>query len=522
MDHFHSLKNSIAKRIWFGSFVLVLANIAIWVLLINFGFSRTIAAVVCAFMAGLTASLLALWITKVSLEPLKNVRQAILHVGVNATGESAPNLEQIRIGRELVSSLALQVYDLASKSPNHSLAATAQSEDPSANIEANSSIVGGQKMLNATPLPIFSVDEKSNVHYINDAALDYLGISREKRPEIVGKNVNDVLNLSFPSEQTYEKWLADCQKSVVKAGTTWNRVRLVDPNGNPLKQFDMAASYSKGGEVESVIVMFDHTESYASDDQEISFVAMAVHELRTPLTIMRGYIEVFEDELGPTLNPELKSFMQKMQASAQQLTAFVSNILNVARVEENQLVLTLRKDDWAQVLKGAVEDLQMRAQVHKKTIELNIQPNLPAVAIDRISIHEVINNLVDNAIKYSGESGKIVITSSLNEEGWVQTSVQDFGVGIPLAVMPKLFDKFYRSHRSRVQIGGTGLGLYLSKAIVTAHGGNIGVKSKEGEGSIFSFTIEPFSEAKHSNPEAADGIMRGAHGWIKNHSMYRQ
>jgi signal transduction histidine kinase len=284
----------------------------------------------------------------------------------------------------------------------------------------------------------------------------------------------------------------------------------------------MAASYSKAnGEVESVIVLFDHTDVYAKDDQEISFVAMAVHELRTPLTIMRGYIEVFEDELGPTLEPELKDFMHKMNASAQQLTAFVSNILNVARVEENQLTLTLQKQSLKDILTSSVADLELRARVHGKHIELTVPDNLPPIAADRISLQEIINNLVDNAIKYSGKSDKIVISAQPTAD-MIQIDVQDFGVGIPDGVVPRLFDKFYRSHRSKVQIGGTGLGLYLCKALVTAHGGNIWVKTHEGEGSIFSFTLEPYSEAKHgAEAKNQEGITRGAHGWIKNHSMYR-
>jgi len=169
-----------------------------------------------------------------------------------------------------------------------------------------------------------------------------------------------------------------------------------------------------------------------------------------------------------------------------------------------------------------VSDLELRAKVNGKHIEVQTDPNLPYVAVDRISIHEVLNNLVDNAIKYSGDSDKIIISSKLNSDGMVEVSIQDFGIGIPQAVMPDLFQKYYRSHKSRVQIGGTGLGLYLSKALVNAHGGNIWVRSKEGEGSIFTFTLQPFDQVKHQQKDGQDGIMRGAHGWIKNHTLNRQ
>ena len=100
--------------------------------------------------------------------------------------------------------------------------------------------------------------------------------------------------------------------------------------------------------------------------------------------------------------------------------------------------------------------------------------------------------------------------------------MQDFGIGIPATAMPDLFQKFYRSHKSSVQVSGTGLGLYLCKSVISAHDGNIWVRSKEGEGSVFTFTIQAFDQLKHEQTNGQDGIMRGAHGWIKNHSLNRQ
>jgi len=150
-----------------------------------------------------------------------------------------------------------------------------------------------------------------------------------------------------------------------------------------------------------------------------------------------------------------------------------------------------------------------------------VQKDLPTVGVDRISVHEVLSNLLDNALKYSGTGKKIIITSVLNKEGLVETTVQDFGAGIPESVIGNLFDKYYRSHRSRTNVGGTGLGLYLSKAIIDAHGGRIWVRSKEDEGSTFGFTILPYAKLadEQKNGDNND-ITRGAHGWIKNHSLY--
>jgi signal transduction histidine kinase len=235
-------------------------------------------------------------------------------------------------------------------------------------------------------------------------------------------------------------------------------------------------------------------------------------------------MEVFEEELGKTTkDPELKDFMLKMRAEAEQLTAFVNNILNVARVDDDQLELKLQSEDWAATLKSAIEMISLRAKVHGITLKCSIARGLPPVAIDSLSIREVLNNLVDNAIKYSHDSKVIRIDTHLTTEGYIETTVQDFGLGIPTSILPNLFTKFYRDHRNRAQIGGTGLGLYLSKAIVTAHGGNLWVRSKEGEGSTFGFTLLPYSQMAEKLKAGGDQeITRSAHGWIKNHSLYRR
>ena len=514
MDHLTALQRSLVNRLWPALIAAALLPAGAVIGGEIIGLPDPLTYAVAGIAAVLLTYAIAANVVRAALLPVKTLRQAILHVSKETSSEPAPELDKIHLGREMLSTLTIQIYEMASRAAhNQEVEAT-----PAA------AVIGGEHMLNATPLPVITVDSSSNIRFINDAALVYLGLTITDRPKLVGKNINETISLNFPSEATYEKWLAECQNNVVKAGNTWNRVRLVDINGATTKQFDLTTSFSKGaGDVESVLVFFDRTESYGADDQQISFVAMAVHELRTPLTIMRGYIEVFEDELGPTLPHDLKDFMFKMKASAQQLTAFVSNILNVARVEENQLILTLHKEDLKSLLEAAVADLELRASVHGKHVSLEVAPNIPLVAADRISVHEVINNLVDNAIKYGGQSDQIKISCVVGRDGMIETSVQDFGVGIPASIIPKLFDKFYRSHRSNTQASGTGLGLYLCKAIVNAHGGNIWVQSKEGEGSVFTFSLEAYDEQRHgAEAHGQDGIMRGAHGWIKNHSLYRQ
>jgi signal transduction histidine kinase len=510
MDHLHKLTRQTRDYVFLVALVFNVSLIAAYVASTQlFGLNAVSALILVIVLAILLALIGARAITGFALQPVRYLWQAILHVSPGHSNIPAPNLEEAKVGRELVTSLCLQVYQLASV-----LGETGK--------DTGSENAIARTVAHSLPVPLFVLDKEQVIRFANEAALQYV---RQKAPDVIGKNVYAVLDLSFPSTQTFDVWLKDCQANKATAANRWDRVRFKLPGDSGLLQFDMAAYYNKDNPngVETIITLFDHSAEYGQDDQAIGFVAMAVHELRTPLTLLRGYIEVFEEEFQGKLNQELSGFMNKMQASAENLSAFVNNILNVARVEESQLELKLSEEKWEDIVRTCVSDMNLRAQVHQKSIVCEIAPRLPTAAVDRVSISEVINNLLDNAIKYSGESPQIVIRTAVNNEGLIETNVQDKGIGIPGNITSKLFDKFYRNHRSRGQIGGTGLGLYLSKVIVGAHGGNIWVQSKEGQGSTFSFTVKPYSmladEQKSGNNDA---IRRSAHGWIKNHAMYRR
>ena len=146
--------------------------------------------------------------------------------------------------------------------------------------------------------------------------------------------------------------------------------------------------------------------------------------------------------------------------------------------------------------------MDLRATTVGRKVVWDIPADLPSVAADRSSISEVISNLVDNAIKYSNSGGIVDVTAGITGD-YVQVSVIDHGIGIARSATEKLFTKFYRSHRSSNAVGGTGIGLYISRAIVESHGGKIGVSSVEGKGSTFSFTL-PIYETVKDKLKASD------------------
>lgn len=461
-------------------------------------------------LALLLCVVVAIALTNYVTQPIQAVWQAVLHLSPTEHGIAAPKPENLRLGQGLVASITSQLYQMATLAESTAATATIEAHDLSHNFIA-------QNM----PLPLFTMDDSETIIFANPAAADYLGIATS---DLIGKNIYMVLDMLFPSDETFDSWLKDVKTKSATAMKLWERVRLNVRDGHPERMFDLAGYYNRDNpqKNETMLILFDHTKMYSQDDQAVSFIALSVHELRTPLTLLRGYIEVFEDEIDTSNNPELKDFMLKMRAQSEQLTAFVNNILNVARIDDDQLQLKLQEEDWSKVLTAGIENLALRAKVRGITLHCRIESGLPTVGIDRISILEVLNNFVDNAIKYSGASKVIEIEARL-KDGRVETTVTDKGLGIDTGTLPNLFTKFYRDHRNRAQVGGTGLGLYLAKAIVTAHGGTVWVSSKLNEGSTFGFSLVPYAQLTEEAKQNGDQEMvRGAHGWIKNHSLYRR
>lgn len=510
MDDFQKIRGMANLILMLGIWVVVGAGMAAWLLATRqlhwsnqSAFALTLGAIFPA------SYMVARYTSRYILSPLHALWQAILHIAPESNSVPAPNVEKLRFGRQLVGNLAARVYQFASH------------EDSIALVEHRKSVLQAVNIVDRFPLPVFVFNKQQIVTNASKSALSYLQLDS---PELFGKRLFDCIHLEFPSKNTLETWTADCQANKVTDQAYWQRVLVRLRDGKTVKQCDIAAYYNRENEsgTEFIVTLFDHTDLYEQDDQALSFVALAVHELRTPLTMLRGYVEVLEEELAGKIDKQLEDYVYKLRISADQLADFVNNIMNVVKIEQNQLAPTLVEEAWEPMLYSAAASMKLRADALGMNIKFKIAPNLPTAAIDPVSISAVVNNLLDNAIKYSRDKGQeIFVSSQLNKEGMIETTVQDSGVGIPEGVLPHLFEKFYRNHRTRYQIGGTGLGLYLSKAIIGAHGGHIWVRSKPGEGSSFSFTLQPYGRLSDKQKSSGE-ITRHPHGWIKNHSLYRR
>ncbi len=332
------------------------------------------------------------------------------------------------------------------------------------------------------------------------------------------------LALNFLGDETLEQWIKQCENEAINAERRWMRVSTDQRFVKKQRFFDVIASYEKGATAETVVFLIDQSERYMPEEDDLNFIAFAAHELRGPITVIRGYLDILEHELSDRMKGDEPELISRLVVSANRLSGYINNILNVAKFDRNHLQVHLYEDTVHTIYDSIADDMQLRAKAQHRMLNVNIPDNLPTVAADRGSISEVMANLIDNAVKYSFEGGVVEISATAKGE-FVEIKVKDNGIGMPANVMSNVFRKFYRSHRSRESIAGTGIGLYICKAFVESHGGSISVTSRENEGSTFSFTLPIYatvSDKLLEDGQLNQSLVRKGGGWIKNHSMYRR
>lgn len=346
----------------------------------------------------------------------------------------------------------------------------------------------------------------------------------DKHGKVVKANasVPDIENLAFTNQPTITQWINDSKKNEITATKIWTRIANNPIDENSKQYFyDIEAHFRKDCEDMTFLIFIDKTELYREDQGDLNFIAFAAHELRGPITIIRGYLEILITEIGSGLSNEHIELFERLTVSANKLSGYVNNILNVSRLDQNRLSFTISEHSVDEAINSIKEDMILRATSQNRLIEFNIPEKIPTIGTDISGFSEVLTNLIDNAIKYSNDGGLVKITTE-RVGNFVNIKVQDWGIGIPLNVMPNLFQKFYRSHRSRETVAGTGIGLYLSKAIATKMGGEISAESTEGEGSIFTFSI-PIYKAVANQLQNKDMniIGQSSGGWIRNHGKVK-
>jgi signal transduction histidine kinase len=235
------------------------------------------------------------------------------------------------------------------------------------------------------------------------------------------------------------------------------------------------------------------------------FTHMIVHELRAPLTAIKDsselMIEVFEDK-GKIEKEQQKRLLQIIDLQAKSLLEQINQVLDAAKIEAGRLSIVKTTSDISKIIENSIEPFLPQANKKQILVSTDIYFPLPKVEVDSVRMTQVLNNLISNSLKFTPIGGKIIV-SAKPDGNFLTVSVTDNGIGIPQSEQKDLFSKYYqiRTNPHELSKKGTGLGLYIVKGIVEAHGGEVGVISNDVKGTTIFFTI-PFSGGK---PEVIQG-----------------
>ena len=371
-------------------------------------------------------------------------------------------------------------------------------------------------VLNSMTDGVFALDRAGRIVLFNKAACELTG---RTIGEVAGQLAEKVMPFRLDGELVMTRWLASQAGSEHKIGQ-WKGLELYQADGHSLYvNVEAVVLKDDPNGISALITFHDLTKSRQLEEMKIDFIALAAHELRTPLTEIKGYLDILHTE-AKGLTKTQQAFLIQAITSANQLGGLMHNLLNVSRIEHGELNYQPELIDYRQLIADAEKPLQERAKQQKRRLDFKIPAQPLRLMADASALREVLDNLVSNALSHtSADSGDITIEVVAHRTN-VETSVSDKGIGIPAKSLGRLFTKFYRVNELKSTTHGTGLGLYICKAIVTAHGGDISVESIQGKGTTFTFVLPRQTVA--TSGRASDNsvtVTRGAHGWIKNHPV---
>jgi len=225
------------------------------------------------------------------------------------------------------------------------------------------------------------------------------------------------------------------------------------------------------------------------DELKSSFVSTVSHELRTPMTSIKGYVDNILDGLTGVLTEKQSYYLNRVKYNVERLTRMINDLLDLSRIEARKVELHLGTVCTRDLVTDVLEGFQRPAAEKGIALHTNFHGELPTIQGDRDKLHQVMTNLIQNAIKFTSKGGQVRVESQIRDDGYLQISVSDTGPGIPPHELERVFDRFYRGESVPTEDRGSGLGLPIAKSLVELHGGLIWAESTLGQGSRFSFTL---------------------------------
>ncbi len=318
---------------------------------------------------------------------------------------------------------------------------------------------------------ILVTDDQFKILEVNHKIEEMLGYSKEEFLELDPKQL-----IHAEDVKAYPLRLQD-----LKEGKPISGVRHIKRKDGKYVSVDGTAQRMSDGRI--IFILRDITEKELFEISKDEFISLAAHELKTPVTTIKGYgqilLKLLKDQEAP------KHYLTRMDAEITRLTELVNDFWDLSKMQAGKFRLRKQYFEIDQLVEDIATDLQQAFDSHHMELKLLAKCQVHA---SQNLIHQVVINLINNAIKYSPKKKKIVVQTRCDEKR-VEVCVQDFGMGIAKPNIPRVFERFYQVGDDNGKTGGMGLGLYLSSEIIRLHGGEIWVESEKGKGSKFYFTL---------------------------------
>jgi len=320
-------------------------------------------------------------------------------------------------------------------------------------------------------------DEENKLSMVNPQAENFFDI---KTGDIIGRSVPELR--AFPAFESLVVLLGEEVKGIFRKELPIRGNLILEVSTLPLV----------GGEerLGTLVILHDITREKMIERMKTEFVSLAAHQLRTPLSAIKWTLKMILDgDLGK-ITDEQKDFLEKTYSSNERMISLINDLLNITRIEEGRYLYKPVLTEITPLIQFAINSYN--EEIEKKKIKFQFkkpEEKLPKIKLDVEKIKLALDNLIDNAIRYTPISGEIMIALGY-EKGELKFSIKDKGAGIPKDQEERIFTKFFRgANVIRMETEGTGLGLFITKNIIEAHGGKIWFESEEEKGTTFYFTL---------------------------------
>lgn len=350
-------------------------------------------------------------------------------------------------------------------------------------------------LVESSPDGIISVNNKVRIIDCNEGVCQLLGYSRE---ELKGKDFRELLASALPDK------LSAYYDQLTQKGLVETEFEFLDRGGRTIPIWaKIVGAYDTNGRLSQALVYIrDIAERKKLDQLKDEFIGLVSHELRSPLTVIMGAVNTALTEGARLSREEMRQLLQDAAWETESLSHLLGNLLELSRARADRLFLSREPVNVKDIVKDVVDKIKRQSSNH--SFETDLPKALPPVHADQLRLERILHNLLENAVKYSPDGGKIRVSARLENDHLV-IGVSDEGIGISLHDQAKLFSPFERLAAQRLdRVKGIGLGLLVCRRLVEAHGGRIWVESEPGRGSTFYFTL-PLQDGEHpaeANPKS--------------------